>query len=153
MNRQSLRAFSFGILFATIILTIFYYQRSETKSNPEKVAKEYIQTNNLKVLSSKEYDEYKHLKEKVVQLKKETEAPSNEKVKTEQKEITYTLTIRRGMTSGQVASLLESAHIVTNAKSFKNYLADRNMTYKIQIGQYHLNNQMSFPEIAGLITK
>ncbi|WP_342505194.1 hypothetical protein [Sporosarcina sp. FSL K6-2383] len=63
------------------------------------------------------------------------------------------LIIEGGSTSTVVATSLEGLGIIQDAKAFDDYLTDRELTGKIQIGEYLLNSSMDFQTISKKITK
>lgn len=65
---------------------------------------------------------------------------------------TFKLTIESGTTSKDVASQLEQANIIEDAKIFNDYLKDRQLTTKIQIGEYDIDASMSTETISTIIT-
>ncbi|PAV29057.1 hypothetical protein CIL05_13870 [Virgibacillus profundi] len=83
-----------------------------------------------------------------------TEEDTSEEETTEEDEvITYTLTIASGMASTTVSSLLEDNQIIEDSNEFNQYLNDQDYGLKIQIGEYELTSDLSFYEIAEIITK
>lgn len=154
MSRQSLRAFSFGIIFTTIIFAIIYYFQPGIKQNQTEELKAYLQQNNLKTISTKEYQELTEAKEKLAKLEKENTNTSHAKEASQEvKQVfIYSLFVKKGMTSTEVATQLQKAHIINNAQQFNHYLKEHHLQNKIQTGTYDLNNQMSISEIATIIT-
>lgn len=69
------------------------------------------------------------------------------------KEYKYTLSIRSGMNSIQISNLLEQNNIVQDANEFQNFLLKNNLNRYIQIGAYEVSNQMSYEDIARIITR
>lgn len=65
----------------------------------------------------------------------------------------YTLTVKPGMDSIQIVTLLEKAGIIDDGRKFDQFLTKKDWTGSIQIGTYKLNNSMSFEEIGKIITK
>ncbi|MBQ9610922.1 MAG: endolytic transglycosylase MltG [Lachnospiraceae bacterium] len=79
---------------------------------------------------------------------KTTQATTEKDVFTE-----ATITVTRGMSSAQVAELLENAGIIESAEDFDNYLISQGVSDKIQVNSYNFNSNMTYEEITnGLIT-
>ncbi|TFB23801.1 hypothetical protein E3U55_03025 [Filobacillus milosensis] len=155
-------------------------QSESTLSTQE--AKEYLKDEGFAVVSSSEYDEIlrekQQLENEIAQIKEEqskkedednkekSETEQNteennesnagtqndEEKETEDNNKSFTLNIQSGMTSIDIANELETAQIIDNADEFNNYLEQNNYSRQIQLGEYQLNNSMSFNEIADVIT-
>ncbi|MCG7345131.1 endolytic transglycosylase MltG [Sporosarcina sp. ACRSL] len=90
-----------------------------------------------------------------------TEASSNSEGKTESKsdsvptstQITkIILSIEPGSTSSTVADKLERAGIIENAKDLEQYLIDKGLAGRIQIGEHAVDTTMDLETIARIIT-
>lgn len=64
----------------------------------------------------------------------------------------FTLTITPGMTSSAISSLLEEAGVIQNKVDLEDYIIDRNLAGRIQIGQYDVDSNMTIKQITELIT-
>ncbi|MEI5905842.1 hypothetical protein WAK64_02015 [Bacillus spongiae] len=69
--------------------------------------------------------------------------------------ITYKLKIETGMTSFEIAEKLVEQKIIKEADetNFRVYMNDNKFAEKIQLGEFTVNSEMSFNEIAKIITK
>lgn len=65
----------------------------------------------------------------------------------------YTLTVRKGMNSIQVADILGANNIVDSADAFEQYLVNNNLNRSVQIGEFTLNSNMSYQELGRILTK
>ncbi|WP_162920154.1 endolytic transglycosylase MltG [Paenisporosarcina cavernae] len=63
------------------------------------------------------------------------------------------LVVQPGMSSGEISAILEAEGIIQNKKDLDTYLADNNLSSRIQIGSYTLSKDMTLAEIAKVLTK
>lgn len=158
---NGLRGIATGILITTIILGLTFlagnYERQPSNTENTNVKKvvtnedvqAYAKANNLVILSQKEYDKLNGSKQK--QPAKET-TPKQEEKTDEEKVVQYTLVIKSGMSSEEVASNLESAKIIKSAKELTNYLEQHKLSESVKAGDHQVTNKMSIAEIATEIT-
>lgn len=66
--------------------------------------------------------------------------------------VTATIVIERGNTATVVCNKIQEAGIVKSGEDFKKYLVKYNLTDYINVGSYTLSSDMSFEEIAGILT-
>ncbi|MBO8156090.1 MAG: hypothetical protein H0Z32_06510 [Bacillaceae bacterium] len=57
------------------------------------------------------------------------------------------------MNSSDVSELLYQAQIIDNEKRFNQYLVENGLSTRIQIGEYELISDMTYEEIAAIITR
>ncbi|TQS74552.1 endolytic transglycosylase MltG [Ornithinibacillus gellani] len=69
------------------------------------------------------------------------------------KVVTYTLKIESGMPSSTIGDLLEENKVIKDGSKFNKYLEDEGYSLKIQLGNFKVNSDMTFNEIAKLLTK
>ncbi|SFA96136.1 MULTISPECIES: endolytic transglycosylase MltG [unclassified Bacillus (in: firmicutes)] len=164
MNSRVIRAFALGIVFAVSILGTYYYVKDVGVSGElnEQSAKKYLEKKNFVVLTS---DEYKKTQFKEKAVKKETAAKKKESPTTSSIEkpaapvekkpevINYSLYIVSGMTSGEIAEVLAKQKIVANKFEFEQYLIKNNYHTEVQLGTFEVNSEMTYEEIAKVITK
>ncbi|MGD6895294.1 endolytic transglycosylase MltG [Bacillus infantis] len=175
MNRLTLRAFSLGMLITACLIGAFYFFSKDDYISlaDAKAAKASVKENGYVLLTEKEYNELKGKPANETEGSKAegqaAEKPSNEgdkkadaeeKTKQDEQEneaepkvITYEITISSGMDTGEIASQLAAAKIITNESAFKQYLISSGMHTKIQLGTFELNNEMTSQQIATVITK
>ncbi|MFC4320779.1 MltG/YceG/YrrL family protein [Litchfieldia salsa] len=155
MSRNSLRTFAAGILLATSILAGLYFFQDKEEIPPvvtDEDVKEYLSTrDDIVLIEKEEYEELVQFKEKANEKPVEEEQVQES---VEEKVITkYTLEIQSGMNSLEIARLLESVGIITDATQLNNYILEQNLAGKIQIGSYQLTSDMTPQQIADIITK
>ena len=160
MNRATLQAFSAGIIFATAILSGYYYinhskeEAAFTTADAKKMleAQGYVLskgTSNTKISSDEtntSIEPNSVTKQTVV-----TQAPKQEEKP--QKEISYVLQVKSNMTASEIAAVLEEEQIIDNANKFKDYMKNKQLTRKVQIGEYPISSDMDYEEIGQLITQ
>ncbi|MFD1850269.1 hypothetical protein [Oceanobacillus bengalensis] len=84
--------------------------------------------------------------------RKENEEDKEKEKEEEVKVTNYTLTIESGMLTSTISSILEENKIIDNAREFTNYLDDNDYSLLVQLGDFKLNSDMSFYELAEAIT-
>lgn len=144
MNKATIQAFAAGITFSTAIITGYLFFLV-----PEETAHEVTVVEATALLEKKGYtieDPSQIEKKKTVEQPK----PKAEKV---EKTINYSLTIKPGMTSQQIANKLVNEHIILNAETLTNYLRRDKLHDHIQVGTFILSKEMSIEQIAKTITK
>ncbi|WP_226036906.1 hypothetical protein [Aquibacillus saliphilus] len=157
--KQTIRAFSIGLLFATILLSLTYYtldnQTEVVEISTEEMITElegagyYV---DLKPPSSAgkqvEQDQTTTAIDESVQEQetKEIEKPSSEN-------ITHLLVIESGMGLDSIIEELSSLQLIEDEGDFRTMLVENDYSTKIQIGEFELNYSMSEKEIADTITK
>ncbi|SES43172.1 hypothetical protein [Salipaludibacillus aurantiacus] len=62
------------------------------------------------------------------------------------------LVIGAGMSSGEIAILLEESKLIDDGADFRQYIEDNDLVMSIKAGQYMLDSSMSIAEIADKIT-
>lgn len=154
MTARTMRAIAASLLLiAAIFIYLDYFQSAKQEANEEEMNIPQIQLSseemmeNLKkqgfvILEETEYDILLKAKEEAA---KETGKP----LATEDKKLvrhSY-LIIKRGMSSSEVASLLEQAKIIENKDEFITYLREHKLTTSIRTGEFLLNSGMTFAEI------
>lgn len=158
MNKQGLRAFSLGMIFTVSILGTYYYSSSQDQTKvSDNAAKSQLEKDGYVVLTSADYQ---NMKKKVTnhqsavpkaEIKKGIKKQQGNAAKNQI--ITYQLRVVSGMSSENIAKLLEENNIIENGAEFSRFLVSHQFQTKIQLGTYHLTNNMSYEEIAKLITK
>ncbi|MBX9973037.1 hypothetical protein [Cytobacillus firmus] len=160
MNKRNTRAFAFGILMAVIAFGTAYFfikpDQSENRKIDANSAKEFLQANGYTVLTDEEYTLLQQTKSEDPANKntKEKEEPAEKNTEPEENsQEVYQLTIKSGMTPGEIAAQLEKANVIDQAAEFGNYLEEYGYSKKIQLGTFELTADMSYKEIAKIITK
>lgn len=173
MANNSLKSFASGMIIATSIFTAVYYFQpfnkreqkiveNDTLTNEEVQA--YLNSNGYISIPEQTYDELVAKSKEFEAIKNQTQKASEPKPP-EQKETVpippspevekkiFTLTVKSGMDSIQIANLLENAGIVDSGREFEQFLTKKDWTRSIQVGTYQLNSSMSYEEIGTIITK
>lgn len=66
--------------------------------------------------------------------------------------VTATIVVERGNSASMVCKQMESAGVIKEADDFRQYLISRDLTDFINIGTYELSSDMSYKEMAKIIT-
>ncbi len=161
MNKQTVRSFSLGILFAAISLWIYgiFFSDQDVKS-----AEKLLEKNGMTVVKSEEWEQVSSLKEEINNLKKRKQelVKENSSLKNQLKEIEsqiedniepIIIEIKQNMTLEEISKLLENVKIVDDAQAFARYMIDEGLDRTIQIGEYELYQNMSYDSIGKLISK
>ena len=171
------------IIATSILTAVYYFQPSSKTQEQKIVENEpltdeevqaylnnngYIsipqQTYNELLAKSKEYEVIKNESQKAPELKQPETNPPEQKEpvpnpqppeieKQEPEKKTYTLTVKSGMDSIQIANLLEKFGVVDSGQKFEQFLTTKDWTKSIQVGTYKLDSSMSYEEIGKVITK
>ncbi|HWO98016.1 MAG TPA: endolytic transglycosylase MltG [Bacillus sp. (in: firmicutes)] len=148
---SSLRAFSMGMFAAASILwgvSTYDGQRTTSSSSDspltEEKVNEYLTEKDYMAISTKEYEE---LINKTKKMQQQTHAPLSSASQA------ATIRIQQGAASMEVAHSLEEQGIVKSASEFQQYLTDTQLTDKLRVGTYQVTANMSFTEIARILTK
>jgi YceG-like family len=150
--KQVLQGFATALLLAGACMLVLHFTADNRTTNTTSAApikKEQLSTEEMKthlekddyyILNSQEYEEL----QKKPQAKEETEPEQTKK---------FQLKLQRGMTSDEVARLLEKKHILEDGDAFLTYLNVTEASKALQVGTYDINSDMSYEEIADLLTK
>lgn len=152
MTKKSLQGIAAGILVTTIIFAFqINFQTSEEKeidSQNQELTQEnidlYLSEQQLVMISVEEYE----MLLSNIENEKNEDAQEPETIVV--REITFT--IEPGMSSGEVASLLEKAGVIESRQQFQQYIIEAQLEGLIKSGEYTFTNQMSLEEIIDIIT-
>lgn len=159
MTARRMRSIAACLLIIAALFAFFdYFQSIKLEAAEEEMNIPQIQLSseemmeNLKkqgfvILEETEYDILLKAKEEAA---KETGKPLDNEDK-EPVHYSY-LIIKTGMTSSEVASLLEQAKIIEDKEEFIAYLREHKLTTSIRTGEFLLNSGMTFAEIADEIS-
>lgn len=169
MNKRNVRSFAIGVFLSVSLIGFFYFFQYEPRQGAYDLedARALLEEKGYVTL---EKSEYSALQEKAVlpneatpqeQEKKEVEEPNEgtqekEAVNEDQsadKIINYQLEIVSGMTSNEIAKILAQNKIVQDETAFAKFLINHDYQTDIQLGSFPLTNQMSFEQIANMISK
>lgn len=171
--KQTIMAFSIGLLTATGIFTLVYLiedRPQENTANDSTLSVEdveaYAENHQLKVLTDDDYqqliNENEEMKNQIEQqeiAENEDEAEQEDTGTSENEDESgenvyhYVLQIESGMNSSDIADLLESNQVIEDASSFIEYLQENDLSQTIQLGSYEVTSTMSIEEIAQMITR
>lgn len=155
MNKKSLRGLATGILLTTII---FVFQTDtqkpventlleETELAIDDLVKDYLE---LEQLIAIPLDEYEMLQFKVSEAAEKHNNEPQDRETVIIREIHFT--VEPGMSSGEVAILLEKAGIITDSNQLQQHIINADLEGKIKSGEYIFTNQMSLEEIVDILS-
>lgn len=148
MNKTNVRAFSLGILFATIFFSCFlFFQEEEIEEPVQESEKSHETTAEIERLTDRITTlerENRKLQKTIRSLEEKTEQPAFEPVLIE---------IHAGMTNDDVVELLGAKNLIADDGMFKQFMIEHGYDRKIQVGTYILYPEMSHEAIAETITK
>ena len=149
----------------------------------EENAKSFLEEQGFYVILSSDYNqlvnENKSLKDELINLEEKYTQSNENSVESEEVEIKeeqdieendeeenveeddktnieveeFTLTITRGMTSIDISKILLENYFVKDEVEFNQFLENNGFSRKIQLGQFIINPNMSYLEIANVITR
>ncbi|WP_345239686.1 hypothetical protein [Pontibacillus salipaludis] len=162
--KHTLRAFALGLLTATSLLAFAYSQQdlNEAKATePSKEdAKALLEEKGYVVLTENKWtkltEEASSAKESSTntQDNEETEQKATQDDTSESSKVNaYKLSIQEGMVPEDISQALAENNIIEDAEAFRQYLTENEFSRYIQIGEYTVVDQMSFLEIAKIITR
>lgn len=157
VNKYRLRAFSFGIIFTVAVIGTYYYffmniEQTTVAAPTIEQAKKVVVAHDFVVLTKKEHLKLEQANEQLKTLK-EQQKKQPEKEKQEKKIETYTLKVKTGMTSDDIAQLLKKAQIIDSERDFIDFMAINGYSKSIQLGSFKLTDEMSYEQIAKTITR
>ena len=148
-----LRGLGIGILVTAAILTIVYHTKGSMSDS--QIMKRAAQLG--MVMASTEEDTLFAQTTQVNTTIEETGTISVEEtttvVETTEAVTEAVLTISPGMYSESVSAELVRLGIITNQKEFNSYLVNNGYAERIQTGDFKIKADMSYDEIARIITK
>ncbi|SDI95284.1 endolytic transglycosylase MltG [Salimicrobium halophilum] len=146
--RPMLQAFSAGLLLATVIIAISYYytdSKSEQKAAPAELSTE-------EMIDRLENDSFViHTTEEWKKKKQELRSGSGQGEQAETIK-SLSLTVSEGMSSKDISRTLENASIIEDGQAFNDYLIQNGLSKQIQTGDFLVNQDMSQPELAEILT-
>ncbi|ASB88362.1 endolytic transglycosylase MltG [Bacillus sonorensis] len=160
MTRQSVQAFAGGMILATAVLAGTFYMtgggNAEASKNGQKVSeadvKAYLKDNEQVSLKRADYQELLQYKEK--SLKHDDASQDDNSAADEAKKGSkYKLEIKKGMSTEEVADILEKEKVVTSADDFKDYVKDAGYESKIRAGKYELKRGSSLKSILKTLSR
>lgn len=178
MSKDSLRGFAGGLIIAAALFAVFYYQvfhipnKTAAASINQSSVNKYL-SNNKQVAVNK--NDYAAMKDAIKQANaKANSQSSNNKTSSDTKKSNTTgstpqsssknsssnskvyqadITIKSGMSSAEVSSQLKNKNIIKDDNNFNNYLESHQLMRYVQIGTFHVSSDMSFAQLANVITR
>lgn len=144
--KKEIRAFALGMLLSTSILGVVYYQADKQQPLTKAQVDAYLQKHHKIALSNAQYAA---LQEKANKANKQTKpvAPNTTPVHI------YHLVIETGDVPAKFAKELETAKVIADATALTSYLETHQLTRAIRPGTYEIRSDMSYEQIAAMITK
>lgn len=171
--KQPIRFFSIGLLVSSVLLFV-YYAYFEEEAKPEVITEELsiedmiaeVEATGNKVLTNEDYmaltlspddnADSKDSDKKDKDSDKDDKKPSEKEEETDEEEdlsiISYTFDTEDGVVSEDIADLLVKNKIIDDKWAFLSYLEDNDYMKYIQLGEFTVSNDMSFKDIAEIIT-
>lgn len=176
--KQPIRYFSIGLLISTLLL-FGYFSYFHEEEKPEIITTELtteemvdkVEAEGFKVITNEQYialsltaEEVEADKDNVDKDKdkdKDKEKDKDEKPAKDEEEneedegpslITHTFVTQDDVTASKVAKILEDNNIINDQYEFLNYLKENDYMKYVQIGKFTVSNDMSFKDIAEIIT-
>ncbi|PKR85077.1 endolytic transglycosylase MltG [Heyndrickxia camelliae] len=147
MDRRTTRAFASGLLLSSLLVMGYQYCYGSKESASVKEGYKSVKISDLNKLKNDVdtwKNKYNHLeKEKAVKTQNNPQQIIDK----------YHLSITSGMTPDEIGTRLKTGGVIKDSKKFVQYLINHKYHSKIQVGEYELNNTMSFAQIAKTITK
>lgn len=175
MTKHGMRGFASGVIVATAIVGLFYFQvepktEATTAGNQltEKTVQNYLNSNGEIAVDKKMFDKWQSSekqnadasKTKDSSKKTEDQASKDDKAKTDssttKKEAPTvykaTVQVKEGMTTSDVAAALVSQHVIKDKYDLINYVVNNKLEPYLQLGTYTLSSDMTIAQIAAKIT-
>ncbi|SES83838.1 hypothetical protein SAMN05216389_102405 [Oceanobacillus limi] len=136
--------YGYRVLTESEFISLTVNQEANDSESKEEANKESEDTSSAKANEEEETDKDEN--------EKSEEEDHEEKNEEEETITSYTLTIEAGSASSVGDKLAENG-IIDNASEFNQYLSDEGYDVKVQLGEFEVQSDMSFNEIAEVITK
>ncbi len=148
--KQLAQVFGFSFLLTGTFL-YFFTPIVPTDDDSKKIKALQKEISTLQNELADENKKRQQLKQQLDALQKET-TPQTEPKEKPKATVKTIIAIEEGSDSTSVAQSLEDAHIIEEAKAFNDFLVEKKYAQRIRIGEYVVNENMSFKEIAETIT-
>ncbi len=173
--KQTLRAFSLGMLVTTLIFSVhfFFFNEEITPTTVSPSDAEMIETlegSGYSIYTDEELARFieEQLAEQEENQDNETDRDESAPSSTPEVEPTpeatsendqesandtsaFILTIEPGMTITEVSNYLIIANLIESREQFVNYLSDNGYATNIQVGSFELNRDMTLAEVVEVI--
>ncbi|MCM3316213.1 endolytic transglycosylase MltG [Rummeliibacillus stabekisii] len=152
MRKSTLRSFGLGLFIAGSAM--FLYDEFTEKPSNDRIAASSSKGNIVKIQKDKLVSLQKEAAEAKEQLAKiQTDYNQLKNDSAAKKIHSYTLVINRGMDSEDVSQAIKKGGIIKDERAFERFMADKDASKNIQIGDYKLTSDMSNQEILNIITR
>lgn len=154
MTKRGIQAFAAGMILATAVLAAVFYLtdhdqaaavKTEKNSIDRKEVNSYLDDQHKVSVNRDDYQKLLDSKEKSLNNDQNTDA--------KKKKVTYKLTIKDGMSTADVSSILEKEGIIPSAKDFNDYVIDAGYHKEIRAGHFKVDSDMSFKKIVKTLTR
>lgn len=164
--KQPVRAFSFGLFTAGVILLVIVLFFDKSQETPKLSQKEMIaslEENGMQVLTDEEYisfsvkedsgnkDEQKSETQEKEQPKESVDQENKDNQEKEEVK-TFTLNVEPGLASSSISDILEENGIIDSASKFNQYLEENDYSQYVQLGTFKVTSDMTFNQLAETIT-
>ncbi|SDN08051.1 endolytic transglycosylase MltG [Sediminibacillus halophilus] len=158
--KQPIRAFALGLLSAVLVLGVIYYIDGKTaEQKTEMQVSEMVTQLEAEGYVVKTLDEIQteQSEDKTAEgLDEKNEEEKDEENTEEQESMTpasIDLHVEPGMSTEEIIDMLYEAGIIEDKQSFSNYLTEHDYSTGIQTGEFHIEEGMTYQEIAETITR
>ncbi|MDQ0351023.1 hypothetical protein J2R98_000826 [Alkalibacillus filiformis] len=155
-------AFSLGIIVTTLILSVVYFSEAEGEQEVADVesnehitieeAHELLEEEGHIIISQSEMDQFDQLEADYNDLNEQLEEYQAEESITDHDHKVFTLEVESGMSTQNIASVLEEQGIINDSGELVNYLTENDYSRAIQVGTYVVTSEMTHQQIAITIT-
>ncbi len=159
MMNSGLRGFGAGLIVASGILALVYFQGTDnldSEANAESTEEityaevnTFLEKEGLVAIDQGKLDQLEG-NQNAEDEKTSEEAPAEKPE--EEPVVNTTVVISKGTSTGQVTDYLESEKIIKSSGELLNYLRSNNLENKVRFGNYKVNSKMTIAEIAEVIT-
>lgn len=167
MKSKGILGFASGLLVATSVVAAVYYlgdTKASGASNEKKNENHVEETLSLEDMKQRLYDEgfvihtneeWSDLEAKAEKAEQLAEKGDKEETDSDNEKIVYRtyITVSKGMTSIDVANMLEKAKIIKSASSFSKKVEDKKVSSYLQPGSYEVDSNMTEDEIISKLFK
>lgn len=177
--RQPVRFFAIGLLVSATLLFIFYTLFDDdngktSEAEPQTISIEEmienVENDGYRVMTEEQYialtlaseqtpedvdegakDESAKDEDIIEEDENDAQDKENEEI-TKHETITHTFTTSENVVSQEIADILLEHKIIDDRTAFLNYLQDNDYMRYIQIGTFTVNSDMTFEELAKVLT-
>jgi hypothetical protein len=164
LTKHGMRGFAAGILLASGIVALYYYQLMP-KNDDEKAEAPLTESRVDAYLASKgeiavdkaafeKWQASESQKASGDQGKAADKSSANDDKKNADQPKVYKakITVKQGMTTSDVAEALEKQHVIKDRHQLTQYVIDHKLEPYLQLGTYTFTSDMSIPDIAKKLT-